>query len=420
MSPRDAIDVAVVGAGPAGIAAAIAAARAGARVVVVDRARFPRPKVCGGCLSPLGVSVVESLGAGRVLRDAAPLDAVRISCRGRTLRLRRAAGVAISRAEFDHALVGEARALGVEVREGSIARVTADERLELRQSGGEATESLAARVIVVADGLSGGALDLHPTLASREDPASRIGFGAILPPGAAEVAPGEIHLVVHDGGYIGLVRLCDGSIDIAAAVDPSTMRRLGGPAACAARWLEACRVDPAALASARWLGTPRLTRRRVQTGLSRVLVAGDAAGYVEPFTGEGMGWAIAGGAAAGIRAARAARAEMQAEQNEHRAVPDDSIAARGEALAARGEVLAAHGGALQRDRVDAGWDRELAQLTRVAKFRCAAVSRLMRRPTLVSALLAVGHTAPWPLEVLAGSIGRARAVLALPRGEVRA
>jgi hypothetical protein len=70
--------------------------------------------------------------------------------------------------------------------------------------------------------------------------------------------------------------------------------------------------------------------------------------------------------------------------------------------------------------VDAGWDRELAQLTRVAKFRCAAVSRLMRRPTLVSALLAVGHAAPWPLEVLAGSIGRARAVLALPRGEVRA
>jgi 2-polyprenyl-6-methoxyphenol hydroxylase-like FAD-dependent oxidoreductase len=109
------------------------------------------------------------------------------------------------------------------------------------------------------------------------------------------------------GGYVGLVRLEDGRLDVAAAFDPAAVRAAGGPGGAAARVLAAAGWPaPEGLGALPWRGTPALTRRAPRPAAERLFALGDAAGYVEPFTGEGMGWALAAGAAVAPLAARAA------------------------------------------------------------------------------------------------------------------
>jgi hypothetical protein len=91
-----------------------------------------------------------------------------------------------------------------------------------------------------------------------------------------------------------MVRVEDGRLNVAAAFDPAFVRRLGTPAAAAARILAEAGFDPvAALETARWQGTARLARRTRPLAADRLFLLGDAAGYVEPFTGEGIAWALA-------------------------------------------------------------------------------------------------------------------------------
>ena len=114
MSDAMACDIAVIGAGPAGSCAAIAAARAGARVVLVDRSTMPRAKVCGCCLAASGVASLEGAGAGEALADAVPLRAIRVTSGARAMTLAREAGVAIGREELDARLVALARRAGAD------------------------------------------------------------------------------------------------------------------------------------------------------------------------------------------------------------------------------------------------------------------------------------------------------------------
>lgn len=372
-----AYDLVVVGAGPAGACAAIAAADAGARTLLVERARFPRAKVCGSCLTAAGVRALGELGAAEALEDARALASARIACGARELAIARDAGVAIGRAALDARLVAIARARGVEVVEGVRARVVAREvardvarkaaSRELVLSQADApTRTVAARTIIVADGLAGSALDevgAHEGFGWRVARRSRIGFGAIVAPHAVACADGEVRLFVGRGGYIGAVRLASGEVDLAAAVRPEVVRAAGGVAACAAALLGGALRDRAAIDAAPWKGTPELTRRRARVAGDGILVVGDAAGYVEPFTGEGMTWAIRSGAAAGALAARDARA--------HRA-----------------------------------WPALHARLVGRARARCRAIALLLRAPALVEPLLALGARAPQPFERLALAIGR--------------
>ncbi|HWE38443.1 MAG TPA: hypothetical protein VG406_17860 [Isosphaeraceae bacterium] len=95
-------------------------------------------------------------------------------------------------------------------------------------------------------------------------------------------------------------------MNIAAAFDTEFVRSLGSPARAAAAILGEAGFPPVpALESAEWRGTPALTRRASPLGDERLLLLGDAAGYVEPFTGEGMAWAIASGLAIAPIAVRA-------------------------------------------------------------------------------------------------------------------
>jgi 2-polyprenyl-6-methoxyphenol hydroxylase-like FAD-dependent oxidoreductase len=109
-------------------------------------------------------------------------------------------------------------------------------------------------------------------------------------------------------GYVGLVRLEDGRLNVAAAFDAPALKAAHAPGVAASRVLtEVGWPVPAELPDRPWRGTPALTRRLGRPSGERVLAVGDAAGYVEPFTGEGMAWALASGLAVVPLALRVAR-----------------------------------------------------------------------------------------------------------------
>jgi 2-polyprenyl-6-methoxyphenol hydroxylase-like FAD-dependent oxidoreductase len=156
------------------------------------------------------------------------------------------------------------------------------------------TATVSAGLVLAADGLGGQLLAGADDFAAPPVRGSRIGAGAIAGDGPADFAPGRVTLACAAGGYVGLARLEDGRLDVAAAFDREAVRRAGGPGEAAAGILRAVGLPPVAgLAGLPWRGTPALTRRASRLACARVLVLGDAAGYVEPFTGEGIAWALA-------------------------------------------------------------------------------------------------------------------------------
>jgi flavin-dependent dehydrogenase len=96
-------------------------------------------------------------------------------------------------------------------------------------------------------------------------------------------------------GYVGMVRLESGSVNVAAAVDPAALRAAGPREVIAEILVRAGVVPPDGLERAHWRGTPLLSRSAYDVSEERLFRVGDAAGYVEPFTGEGICWALDGG-----------------------------------------------------------------------------------------------------------------------------
>jgi len=288
-------DAVVIGAGPAGAVAARELARRGVRVLLVDRAAFPRTKVCGCCLNGAALAALARLGLGRLAESGVPLTSVKLGAGGASATVNLATGVALARSELDHALVKEAQAAGAAFHDGTTAKAESrsDESISICLNESQVT----AKIVVVASGLSAQA---------RVQAGSRIGGGVILEKAPEHYSRGTIFMATAPGGYVGLVRLADESLDVAAAFDPEFVRTEGGlgPAAVAILKRTGWPAIPE-LADLSWKGTPALTRRRGAVAERRIFAVGDAAGYVEPFTGEGMAWAIASAAALAPIAARA-------------------------------------------------------------------------------------------------------------------
>jgi flavin-dependent dehydrogenase len=96
--------------------------------------------------------------------------------------------------------------------------------------------------------------------------------------------------------YVGFARLEDGRLNIAAALEVGFLKQMQSPAKAIAQMVEQTRWPALAeLSETAWQGTPPLTRRVSRPAGARVLAIGDAGGYIEPFTGEGIGWALASG-----------------------------------------------------------------------------------------------------------------------------
>jgi flavin-dependent dehydrogenase len=306
-------DVVVVGAGPAGSVAAANLAAAGAEVLLVDRLPLGRVKACGGCVNRAAVERLrrQGLGLDRALEGGVPLREFRVMARGRRVRWPLAGGVVVDRTRFDAALTEAAIEAGAAHLPAVTARVEGLEgpwrRVRLRGDGVDG--AVYARVVVVASGL-GRAVEASSALTWRPRPGARLGLHAVLERDHADVADGAVVMAYGRGGYVGLTRRPDGRLTLAAALDPEVAR--AGVDAAVAELLDDAGLDADAVGlrdagALSWHGTPPLTGTPRAVAEERVFAIGDAAGYVEPFTGEGIGWAIAGAceAAPFVRAALA-------------------------------------------------------------------------------------------------------------------
>lgn len=299
-------DAVVIGAGPAGSVAARQLARRGLTVKLVDGATFPRRKVCGCCLNRHALSALAEVGLGQLpfKLGAVPLNRIALACGGRSAELKLPGGMALSREAFDGALIDAAVESGATFESGHRLQMAASERSEIILSDGS-----RAKAVVVATGLNGRA----GTEASVVETHSRIGAGAILDDSPRGYEPGQIHMAAGSGGYVGLVRLEDGRLDVAAAFDARFVCEFGLANAAEKIVRESGLPELPQLLDAEWKGTPPLTRTPINVAGPRWYAIGDAAGYIEPFTGEGMAWALASALAVAPLVERAVAGEANLE-----------------------------------------------------------------------------------------------------------
>ena len=310
------LDVIIVGAGPAGSAAALAMARAGARVLIVDREIFPRDKLCGDTLNPGALRVLSSLDLVVPADHAKPLDGMILSGPRASVRTGYgdAGGVAIQRRVFDAWLLGEAVRAGARFEGPLVARRPLVEEsgnarrirgVSLVRRGQQSEEiRIPATITIAADGRGstlGRALDLvsHP----REP--RRWAFGAYLTGVRDVTSYGEMHL--HGGGYIGIAPLDDHRVNVCVVTGGrpagQTPRAVMTSAIAANRRLRQRFTDVEFVSPVTVLGPLAVNAKAA--GMTGLLLAGDAAGFVDPMTGDGMNLAMRGGLLAAREALRA-------------------------------------------------------------------------------------------------------------------
>ncbi len=305
-------DAVVIGAGPAGALEAALLARRGLAVLLVDKAHFPRPKVCGGCLNAAALAALQAAGVGDLpwQLGAEPLSRLQVSSRRRRATVSLRPGAGISRGTLDAGLVAAAITAGVVFLDGVRARagLATDQGRPVHLSRGSEQVTVQARLVVVASGLGPLPVEDADQLPATVAPNARLGAGTSAPHAPPQVPPGVIVMMIGDGGYVGLVRVENGALNVGAAFDPEFVKAAGGLGEAAATLVEAADAPLIGnlLRSLRWRGTPPLTFRRRILARKRLFVLGDAAGYVEPFTGEGMAWALTGALALAPLAAAAA------------------------------------------------------------------------------------------------------------------
>jgi flavin-dependent dehydrogenase len=292
-------DVAILGAGPAGGFAAAILSKAGRRVLLIERSAWPREKVCGGCLNAVAIRHLTDAGLGAALAGAARVDHVAWHVGNRSLHLAAPGGAAVLRSELDSGIVAAAIERGCTFLPGVSAFLLPAESAvafrALRLRAGDDEVTVSARAVLACDGIGGTSLAAEPWARWKISRGAWMGVSTTCHGGPMELEPGAIHMHVGQGGYVGLVRLSDERTHLAAALDPAACRRAGGPGPLIETILSSSNCPaPPDLQGAKFRGAGELTRRRDRLGGYRVLAVGDACGYVEPFTGEGMAWAIAG------------------------------------------------------------------------------------------------------------------------------
>ena len=300
--------VIVVGAGPAGAAAAIRLARAGIRVLLIDKTCLPRTKLCGCCLSSRALRELADLGMTDVVTQlgAVPLREVALFAAGYCTMLPLSVGASLSRDTLDSQLVRMAIDAGAAWLPGAVVRATepiqegaggVQIRLVVNKQDNEDPSQagipgvLVADCVIIATGLATAIRSSPSGSARRTSRKSRLGLGTVLPHDALQLERGKLVMAVAPFGYCGLVRLEDGRVDVAAAVDPTAVATWKPPGVIQRILATAGTTVPGGIETACYRGTPPLTHA-APIAKGRMFCVGDAARYVEPFTGEGIAWAL--------------------------------------------------------------------------------------------------------------------------------
>jgi flavin-dependent dehydrogenase len=308
----DQFDATIIGAGPAGALAAYLLARSGVSTLLLEKANFPRHKVCGCCLSAQALQILRRVGLANLVDQwgAVPLNELSVFTDRKVTRFPLTNSRALSRQAFDTSLVQQATAAGAVFVSGVSGHILRNDGersnsdsvqigLSLNSIDPEqllpvTAKTFNSKIALVADGLGGTSASSIPQLIPIAAPNARIGTGAVSLEAPQFYQSQTIYMAYGNCGYMGLVRLEDGRTDMAAAFDAQYLRTCGGIAEAATLLLNKCNMPiPTDLMSLAWKGTVSLTRRRQKLAAHRIFVIGDAAAYVEPFTGEGIAWALA-------------------------------------------------------------------------------------------------------------------------------
>lgn len=279
-------DLAIVGGGPSGSTCATFAAKAGLKVLLLEKERFPREKVCGDCLNPSCWPVLERLGvAGQLLAQPhaklRELEMVGVTGASRRFSLQTGPGgeVAIKRSLLDQSLLENARSAGADVQEGAVLRGLRHENgaWHLRFENRSAT----ARLLVGADGRNSTVARLRgiaPVI--RRD---RVAIQTHWP--CRPHFRQRIVMRLFETGYCGIADVGDHQLNLCLVSTPARMPGLK----------QKIQAQFAIPPEHPWRTITPLARKPAPALSSKLLLVGDAARVVEPFTGEGIYYALASG-----------------------------------------------------------------------------------------------------------------------------
>lgn len=326
-------DAIIIGAGPAGSAAAILLASAGWSVALVEKQTFPRRKVCGECVAASNLDLLEALGVGVAFNDAAgpPLRRVALMHRGDTViaglpaasHPRHPWGRALGRETLDTLLLARARAAGAHVFQPWAVKTLEGGAgawcCGLRAVDSVAALSLRAPVAIAAHGSWESLPSERPRRRGARSGADLLAFKASFRNAALEA--GLLPVLSFDGGYGGMVLAGDGVTTVACCVRRAHLEawRRALPGSSAGDVVEAmlrreCTgVQQALLHASRegpWLSAGPLDPGVRVSANDEMLRIGNAAGEAHPIIGEGMSMALQ---SAWLLCAQLLRSERRAE-----------------------------------------------------------------------------------------------------------
>ena len=296
-------DVIIIGAGPAGSAAAVQLAEQGHSVLLVEKKTYPVHKLCGEFLSTEVMVLLDRIGAYEAVAAAGAqtMDRARITtAKGATFNTRlNGTALGLSRHAFDRILVDQAREAGADVRMGRTVRNVEGSLSDTFVVQGE-RETYRARAVVGAFGKRSrldGALD-RSVLQEKSAPVAFKRHFASRDDDTGRALHDTIELHTFDGGYCGLAPVEGGLINVCWIAPQSELKAAGGSAEGMMREVLsqnpalAARLDGLAPVTENFSAVAQISFATKPLFSSDVCMIGDAAAMIAPLCGDGMAMAL--------------------------------------------------------------------------------------------------------------------------------